>query len=338
MNILVTGSTGFLGRALVRRLAADGGYNIVATGRRKERGKVLEEELDGVQFVPCKLEDREALLELCVGVERLFHCGAFSSPWGSRLAFEEANVAGTENVIEGCRRSGVGRLIYVSSPSVYPQREALQMREDTMLAGRPLNHYIATKRRADKLVTKAASRGLDVITLRPRALFGPGDEALFPRLLRVNQMGRFPLIGFADPWMDCTYIDNAVDALILAAEAPIECSGNIYNITNGEPIRRSQLLETLFAEVGMPYSPRSIPFPVAYAMATLLEFGSRCFTFGRWEPPLTRYTVCALGRSQTLDITAARLELDFAPQVTVDEGIKRFGSWWRQQQLEGRDS
>jgi nucleoside-diphosphate-sugar epimerase len=135
--------------------------------------------------------------------------------------------------------------------------------------------------------------------------------------MRANKKGRFPMIGGHDPLMDCTYIDNAVDALILASEAPTKYEGSIYNITNDEPIPRSKLLSKLFKEVGMNFSPHVIPLPLAKVLATILEMGSHGFTRGRAEPLLTRYTVDVLSSGQLLDVSKARKELSGNP-VGID--------------------
>lgn len=328
MKVVVTGATGFLGGALVERLIAESDHEIVACGRRQGIGRALAERAPNVTFLAGDLADRAHVLEALSGADRVFHCGALSSPWGPREAFEAANLQGTRHVLDGCREHGVERLIYVSSPSIYHRRKTGRpLKENASVSGPALNHYIATKRLAEELVRTS---GQKTITLRPRALFGPEDQTLFPRILRANGKGRFPLIGAHDPLIDCTFIGNAVDALILAAEAPRELEGRVYNITNDEPIPRSELLAKLFKEVGMAFDPRIIPVPVAKALASLLELGSHAFTGGRAEPVLTRYTVDVLSSGQVLDVSRARQELGYQPRVSVRQGLELFGAWWRE--------
>jgi nucleoside-diphosphate-sugar epimerase len=168
-----------------------------------------------------------------------------------------------------------------------------------------------------------------VVTLRPRALFGPGDTTLLPRLIRANGGRGFPLIGEGDPLMDITSVHNVVDALLLAAEAPASISGRKFNITNGEPWPRSRLLATLFGELGLPFRSRPISYDRAQQLAGILEFVSRSFTFGRWEPPLTRYTVGVLAKVQTLDISEARRLLGYRPRVSISDGMREFAVWWK---------
>lgn len=326
-RVLVTGGTGFLGGALARRLAALGA-KVTALGRDHTKGSTLQAE--GITFAAVDLSLPGVLVPLVDDQEWVFHCAALSSPWGPRADFVRANVDATRHLLAAARVASVARLVHVSTPSLYfAFRDQLSIPETCAPADPQPNVYAATKLAAEKLVDAASAEGLPVITLRPRALFGPGDNTLFPRLLRVAARGRFPLIGGGDPWIDVTYIDNAVDALLLAAATPKEFLGKKYNITNNEPWCRRRLLEALFDACLPPPRPRffTIPRSLAFGGASFLEACSHAFTGGRWEPPLTRYTAGVLACSQTLDVTAARTDLNYAPRVDIAGGIRRFAAW-----------
>ena len=172
MKILITGSTGCLGRNLTNKLLLEEKHQIYATGRNQEIGKILENQ--GVIFQNADLQDREAIINLCKDKEIIFHCGALSSPWGKYKDFYEANVLGTKNIIDGCLRHNVGRLIHVSTPSLYFDfTEKYQIAESSILP-KPVNHYAATKLAAEKLIDQAfINHQLPAITIRPRAIFGP---------------------------------------------------------------------------------------------------------------------------------------------------------------------
>src|SRR5690606_3825206 len=117
--------------------------------------------------------------------------GALSSPGGKYSDFYNSNVIGTRNIVEGSRRHQVGRLIYVSTPSLYfDYTDRWNLSESAPLPRKPVNAYAATKRRAEEEVEPAFAAGLPVITIRPRAIFGPGDQTILPRLLLANQKGR----------------------------------------------------------------------------------------------------------------------------------------------------
>jgi nucleoside-diphosphate-sugar epimerase len=321
---LVTGATGFLGQALARRLHADG-WEVVGLGRNEAIGGQLV--AAGLHFHRGDLADAAAVEAAARGATHVFHCGALSAPWGRAADFEAANVLGTRHVLAACERGDVARIVHVSTPSLYfDGRHRLAIREDEPLPARGINTYAETKRRAEELVDAAAARGLPVVTLRPRALFGPGDTTLLPRLVRANGRGFLPLVDGGRALTDVTYVANVVDALLAAAEAGPEVLGRHYNITNGEPMPLIELLAMLFRRLGLPMNGRPVPYGVAYALAAGLEAVAH-LTDGR-EPVLTRYTVGVLARSQTLDLTAAKRDLGYAPRVSVAEGLERFAAWW----------
>lgn len=328
MKALVTGATGFLGQYVVERLARLG-FQVTATGRNQTIGQQLEE--NNISFIPADLRDKKTMIALCRNQELVFHCGALSSPWGKKQDFYQVNYLGTKHVIEGCQQHKVQRLIYVSSPSIYNQRkDQLGLNEQSPLPKKKINHYAQTKWLAEQAIDQAYNEGLAVITLRPRGIFGPKDPTIFPRLLNVYQRGAIPLFNEGTNIIDLTYVENVVDALILCITAPTGCLGKKYNITNDDPRSFMDLLQLLFTELQMPLKTKKIPFPIAYMVARLMETSYKLFAPAK-EPPLTRYTISVIGMSQTFDISRAKKELGYQPKVGIEEGIKRFVSWWRKQ-------
>ena len=178
MKALVTGATGFLGMALARRLKANGA-DVLALGRNP---LVLAElERQGIQALRADLTNADEVRAACQGQAVVFHSGALSSAWGPAQAFYRANVLGTKNVIAGCQAAGVQRLVYVSTPSIYFGYESrLAVREDAQLPRQPANQYARTKQLAEVEIDQAFKRGLPVISIRPRAIFGEGDHAILP--------------------------------------------------------------------------------------------------------------------------------------------------------------
>lgn len=326
-HAMVTGATGFLGRHVCERLNRMG-WQVTGIGRNAAAGAALK--ALGVRFLAVDLRDETAVADACVGQDAVFHCGALSSPWGAYRDFEAVNVDGTRHVIAGCCKHGVARLIHVSTPSIYFHRhhDRLGVREQDPLPPKPVNAYAATKLRAEQVVLAAHADGLPAVILRPRAIFGPLDTALLPRLMRVNETRGIPLIGGGNARIDLTYVDNVVDAMLLGWEAPQEALGQAYNITNGEPALLREVLEDLFTLMGTPLRTFSLPYPVAYGAGALLEGVHRLLPF-LGEPMLTRYTVGVLAKSQTLDITRAREQLGYVPRVSLQEGLRTFAEWWR---------
>ncbi len=326
-KVLVTGATGFLGRAAAVRLRGLG-WDVTGLGRDGNIGRRLAAQ--GISFVQADLRNRRAIEDACAGHDYVVHCAALSSPWGSYRTFYETNVSGTEHVVSACVRHGVRRLVHVSTPSVYfDYRDRLLVAEDAELPRKPANAYAATKLVAERVVADAAESGLSSIIVRPRAVFGPGDTSLFPRLLRVNESRGIPLIGGGEAQLDLTYVDNAVDGLVRACIAPESSAGEIYNLSNGEPVKLIDLLRRLFDLLELPLHTRRVSRPAALAAGRTMEWLYKAFPSLGAEPPFTRYTVGLLAYSQTLDLAKARQALKYEPRIPLDEGLRRFADWWR---------
>lgn len=324
MKIAITGATGFLGSHAARILGSRG-HQITALGRNVEKGRKL-----GVNFISGALSDSEMLERAFAGQDAVVHSAALSSPWGRPEEFYSANVIGTENVLKAARKAGVKRVVHISSPSIYVDfTDRENIREDAPLPEVPLNDYIRTKKIAEQKVDQAVREGLSVVTLRPQGIFGPGDEAIFPRIIRIARRGRFPMIGSGRNRIDITYVENVVDAIDCALEAPESRSGKKYNISNGEPVLNYEVIETILKKIGISFQFKRVPFQVAYGIGAAMEFTSRTLLNYK-EPLLTRYSACVLAKSRTLSIDAARADLGYVPRVSVDEGVRRFVDWWRE--------
>ncbi len=326
MKVLVTGATGFLGHALSLRLK-ELGHEVLGTGRNLEQGQMLQEQ--GVHFVASDLKQPDAISELCQGQEMVFHCAALSTPWGKYINFYQANVMGTLHVIQGCMAHDVKRLIHVSTPSIYfTEQDSVDVKEDASLPSEPISLYAKTKLMAEGLIDQAHENGLNVITIRPRAIFGPGDTTILPRLIKRLERGQLRIIGDGKNLVDLTYVDNVVDALILCMESGDHTLGKKYNISSGQPVPLWDMIHLLCEELGHVPPTQHLPYKKAMRLAGFLEWLYGTFFFGL-EPPITRFTATAMAKSQTLNIDAARQDLGYDPKVSPEEGMKRFIAWWK---------
>ena len=325
VDVLVTGATGFLGGALARRLAADG-VAVTGTGRDAAAGATLER--DGVRFVRLDLADVHAVRAAVAGHSHVAHSAALASPWGRLRDFWAANVVGTAHVVEACRAEGVARLVHVSTPSVYFHLDdRTDVRETDPLPAVPVNAYAATKLVADRLVLAAVADGLDVLLFRPRAVYGPGDRTVLPRLIRALATGRLPVVGDGTNVVSLTYVDHAVDGLVRGLRAPAGLAGRVYNLADAEPIPIWTFVGRLCDRLGLPRPRRHVPVGVLMAVAGAMEGVYRRLQPDT-EPVLSRYGVAVVGRTQTLSIEAARRDLGYAPWVTAEDGLERFAAWW----------
>jgi nucleoside-diphosphate-sugar epimerase len=311
MNVLVTGASGFVGNAFVARFAGTG-MTIHGIGRRASPGPSYS------------AIDLSRPFELAFRPDVVIHCAARSAPWGTRAEFEAANVAATRNVIAFCERSGMPRLVYVSTTAVfYRNRDQLGVTEDSPIGPHFVNAYAATKRAGEVLVERYAGSW---IVVRPRAVFGPGDTTLFPRVLAAARAGRLPLLRRAGPpaVSDLIYIDTLCDYLHAAARS---ARSGAFNLTNGEPVETQAFLLGVLRRLGVPPPARSVDVRVAYLLAGALEAGYRLAAPSR-EPPITRFGVAALAFSKTFDVRKAVAAFG-PPSVSVTEGVERFVRWAR---------
>jgi nucleoside-diphosphate-sugar epimerase len=321
MNVLVTGGGGFLGSAIVRRLAARGDRV-----RSLTRGHYTElDALGGVQHRG-DIADPTIVLEAAAGCDLIFHVAAKAGVWGAYADYHRANVAGTENVLAACRHHSIRRLVYTSSPSVvFDGRDMEGADESAPYPTHYEAHYPKTKAIAERMVLRANGPDLGTVALRPHLIWGPGDNHLVPRILARARAGRLRRVGRAEKLIDAIYIDNAADAHLLAADrlapgSPV--AGKAYFLAQGEPIPLWDLVNRILDAAHLPPVTRTVPAGMAYAVGWLLEL-----TYGllrlKGEPPMTRFVARELATAHWFDLTAARRDLGYTPAVSLDEGLRR---------------
>lgn len=315
MRIAITGATGFLG-ARIGEMAVARGYDVVATGRDAAKAERLTR--IGATFIPADITDAKALREIFDRADAVVHSAALSSPWGPYADFVRANVTGTRAVIAAAEAAYVPRLVHVSTASVYfAPKDQPGLTEDHPLP-RPFNSYAATKQQAETIARTFAG---DTMILRPRGIFGIGDTSLMPRLLAAAKRGSLPLLNGGKALTSVTHVDVVADAALAMIAAPAAGCGT-YNVSHGEDIAVRPLVERLLGGLGVRYSWRAVPVPVALAGARLLEALGR-FRSGHPEPITTVYALALFAYTQTLDISAIRSRLGWSPPLSLDEGLDR---------------
>ena len=326
MKTLITGATGFVGGALARRLHGMG-WDVTALGRNPAKLNELEDA--GMKSFRADVSKKNELAEAFKDREVVFHCAAFPSPWGNFERFYQANVIGTRNVVQACLDNNVKRLVHISTPSIYFDYSSRTGVKENDPLPEPISNYARTKLLAEEEIDKGFEKGLAVVSIRPRAIFGEGDTVIFPRLIPRLKSGRLPILGDGKNIVDLTYIQNVVDALLLCVSSTENTLGKKYNISNGEPIGIWKLIERICDELQMPHPKSNISYKTADAAAGVLEFIYSLIPFSP-EPPLTRVSVSMMANDTMLDISAARNELGYQPGVSVEEGVQRFLKWWKE--------
>jgi nucleoside-diphosphate-sugar epimerase len=322
-KVLVTGGGGFLGKAIVKRLI-NRGDNVRSLARKFY--SALEEM--GVDQIQGDISNSEIVAKTCEDRDVVFHVAAKPPPWGKYADYYNTNVKGTQNVIDACIQQNVSRLIYTSTPSVVFTGDDLEGVDESFPYPPKYNSfYPETKAMAERRVVKAVSTKLRAIILRPHQIWGPEDPHFLPRLLdRAKKLKR---IGDGKNIIDTTYIDNAADAHIIAADKlknNPQLSGNIYFISQGEPIAAWDMINAILNSAGHGPVRGSIPYRAAWLIGAVLEFFYRIFHLSG-EPHMTRFLADAVATSHWFDISAAKSDLGYIPKISTEEGLHRLEKW-----------
>ena len=327
----VTGATGGLGLALTAALIAEG-YEVRATGRDTEAAARLS--AMGAEVALADLADDPDVAErLCRNIDVVFHAAALSSPWGELAAFERINVEATRTLLAAARGAGCEGLVFVSSPSIYAElRDRIGLTEDDPPAARPLNAYARTKLAAERLVLAADGPDFFTVAIRPRALVGPDDRVLLPRLLNIIRRGRMPVPRRGQALVELTDTRDAVRALLLADQRRAANGGRAFNISGGRPMTVSALASALAKTLERPLALISAPWPLMLAGAAVLERVA-ALSPGRPEPLLTPYGVATLAFSQTFNLDGALRGLGYAPGHDANATALDMARLWRERGL-----
>lgn len=312
---LVTGATGGLGIALSRALL-DAGYAVRAVGRQPAALQRLTDM--GAEAVAADLLETD-LAALCEGMDAVFHAAALSSPWGPEDAFDRANVEATRRLLDAAQAVGVSSFIFVSSPSVYARwRDQTGITEATPWPAKPLNAYARTKGEAEVIVLAADRPGFRTVAIRPRALIGPDDTVLLPRILRLVRKGRFPLFRRGEALVELTDVRDGARALVLADQHREAAGGQAVNISGGRPMPIAALVEQLGRRLNTPVKIVPLPLWLGQGLSVVSDAVCRILP-GRPEPVLTPYTLSTLAWSQAFDLSKARALLGYEPQYDAVE-------------------
>ncbi|WP_295827818.1 NAD-dependent epimerase/dehydratase family protein [uncultured Microbacterium sp.] len=315
MRVLATGSSGFLGRAVVRALLGAG--HEVRTLQRRPSG------VDGADDRLGSVTDPDAVASALEGIDGIVHLAAKVSLAGDPAQFRAVNVDGTRTLLDAAAAAGVTRVVHVSSPSVAHAGHALAgVGAEPADPDAARGEYARTKAEAEVLALSRAGGGTALVAIRPHIVWGPGDTQLIERVVARARRGTLPLLDGGTALIDSTFVDNAASGIVAALHRVDDVSGRAYVLTNGEPRPVGDLLAGICRASGVTPPRFSVPAGVAKAAGSLIE---RVWAVrpGQDEPPMTRFLAEQLSTAHWFDQTEIRRDLRWAPAVSIDEGLRR---------------
>lgn len=323
MRVSVTGGTGFTGAALVERLLDDGHSVSVLD---KQPG-LIDDELrrKGAEITYGSVADREAVEHCVKGAEVVMHlAAAFREIGVPDSLYEEVNVSGTRLVAEAALDVGVRKLVYCSTQGVHGHIEEPPGDENSPIA--PADYYQQTKYEGELILPEYADRGLKYTTLRPTAIYGPGDPGRFLMIYKRAAKGRFPMFGSGRTYYHPVYIDNLVDAFLLAMEPGVG-NGEAYIIGDEEFFSLDELVRRVGRAIDVDVSVPRFPILPLIVAGHVCEW--LCKPLGI-EPPIFPRRVDWFRQIRAFRIDKAKQELGYTAKVGIDEGLRRTGEWYRQ--------
>ncbi len=322
MKVLVTGGTGFTGKALVRKLLDDG-HQVVALDYKE--GLKTRELVDwGTEVVIGSVTDRATVDRCMKGVNVVQHlAAAFREMNVPDSYYESVNVGGTRVVLESAHEHNVDKFIYCSTCGVHGNIDHPPGDESSPI--QPADYYQRTKYDAEPVVLEYVRKGLKGTILRPAAIYGPGDPERFFMIFKRVARGTFPMFGAGKTLYHPLYIDNLVDALVLAMD-PQRGNGEAYLIADNQYLEIKDLVRRVAKALEVEVCIRHYPvWPVVMA-GHLCE--QLCRPFGV-TPQIFPRRVDWYRQNRAFKIDKAKRDLGYQPSVGIDEGLLKTGAWYR---------
>jgi nucleoside-diphosphate-sugar epimerase len=326
MKILVTGGTGFTGKALVRRLL-DMGHQVVALDY-KEGLKTQEIRDWGAEVILGSVTDMDVVRRAVEGAEVVHHvAAAFREMDVPETYYHEVNVGGTRNVLQAAFDAGVRKVVYCSTCGVHGNVDHPPAGEDAPI--QPADYYQRTKWEAEPVAREFFARGLKTTILRPAAIYGPGDPERFFLIFKRVAKGTFPMFGNGRTLYHPLYVDNLVDAFVLAMEDG-KGDGEAYLIADEQYLEIEDLVRRVGRALGVDVKIPHYPVWPVVAAGHLCE--AVCKPFGI-VPPIFPRRVDWYRQNRAFKIEKARRDLGYQPRVGIDEGLRRTAEWYKQEGL-----
>ena len=322
MRSLVTGATGFTGGVLTRALLARGH---AVTALVRDAGRAADLRNAGARLAVGDLTDRTALRAALEGVQVVYNVAAIYRQAGvSAAAYRAVNTDAVRTLVELGAEAGVRRVVQCSTVGVHGDVERPPATEEAPL--RPGDVYQRTKLEGERAGREAAARtGVEYTVARPTGIYGPGDRRLL-KLFRGVARRRWVTLGSGEIFYHLTFVTDIVEGLRLCGEIP-GAAGGTYIIAGPQVTTLNELVAAIARAAGVRPPRWRLPVWPVWLAGAICE--GVCVPFGL-EPPIYRRRVDFFTKSRAFDIARARAELGYAPAVSLEEGIRRTLSWYRE--------
>jgi len=323
-KILVTGATGFTGKALCKRLTAEGN-KVTAFVRPTSNIKELQDL--GVECLSTDITNAADVANKVNDFAVIYHiAAAYRTEHSTAEMFHQVNVTATRNLLEAAKKKNVGRFVHCSTVGV--QGEIDDPPADEEYRFKPGDHYQESKKEGELLARKYFSEGLAGTVFRPVGIYGPGDTR-FLKLFKPISKGMFVMIGSGKVLYHMTFIDDLVDGILLCGTKP-EALGEVFTL-GGERYTTLQELVDLIAEVlGRSKPGFHVPYTPVYLASILCD--KICKKIGV-SPPLYPRRVEFFSKDRAFSIDKAKRLLGYAPKVSLRDGLTRTAEWYREQKF-----
>jgi nucleoside-diphosphate-sugar epimerase len=320
MKIFITGASGFVGGATVTALK--NGHEIYAMARSSSSA----EKVKRLGAIPVLCELGKVEPTHLQGMDVVIHAAAHVDEWGQREVFWRINVEGTQQLLDTCRKAGVKRFIHISTEALlFNGQDLIDIDETYPPPAHTPFLYSETKREAEKLVKEAGIPGVfETIILRPRLIWGPGDQTILPKVKEKIKQGGFKWIGGGQYKTSATHIDNLMAAIQLALTKGN--NGEIYFITDDEVHTYRSFFEGYLGAAGVTIKAGNVPKGLARFLSRTMEFFWKLVR-AKNPPPITRFTAYMMSSHFVLKNDKAKRELGYKPVVDFAEGLRRTKSW-----------
>jgi len=323
-NILVTGATGFTGKALCERLIKDGEKVTAFVRPSSDTDRLIE---IGVNCVEADITSREDVDRHFKDFDLVYHiAAAYRTEHSTEDMFTLVNVEATRNLLEAAKRSGVRRFVHCSTVGV--QGEIDDPPADEEYRFKPGDHYQESKKEGELLALNYFREGLPGSVFRPVGIYGPGDTR-FLKLFKPVSRGMFVMIGSGKVLYHMTYIDDLVDGILLCGSRP-EALGEVFTLGGERYTTLQELVDEIAGVLGKTKTGIRIPFAPVYWASVVCD--KVCKKIGV-SPPIYPRRVEFFSKDRAFSIEKAKRLLGYSPKVSLRDGLARTANWYKKEGL-----